>query len=323
MTPGSVRATFLAACGYAAALSGCSEGLPPDAGPADPVVVYASYQDKSYLPLLFEAYTEETGAAVIVRQGTTETIVEDIIDNDISPPADVLITPSVLGVHRAAGDGALRPISSEILGRVAPQLRDADGFWMALSYRPVVLVYNAAGAADVRSVTDLAGPTFRGRLCLSSSSEPMNRLLIANLVSRLGAREAELVVRGWIDNLARPVFASEPELLDALAGGACEIGLVSGWPVLMNGGVSASPMQRKTLFDAVDIEGIGMARHARNPDGALRLIEWLLSDDVQARHAVAVSASPASEPYDRDPGVGAAAWLAADAALLAERARYP
>ena len=73
----------------------------------------------------------------------------------------------------------------------------------------------------------------------------------------------------------------------------------------------------------VDIEGIGIGRHARNPDGALELVEWLLSEDVQVPHAAAVLAHPATGDFDGDKNVGVFAWHDEAAVKLAERALYP
>jgi hypothetical protein len=67
-----------------------------------PVVVYAAYQDKTYLPDLFREFTRATGNLVIVRNGTVPGIVDDVLQDRVVPPADVLLTPSVSGVWRAA-----------------------------------------------------------------------------------------------------------------------------------------------------------------------------------------------------------------------------
>lgn len=322
MTAAAILGRAAAAAGILL-LAACSREEAPPGPPRDPVVVYASYEDKAYLPRLFEAYTEATGVRVIVRQAAAKTILADVIDNDISPPADVLITPSVLDAHRAAEQGVLRPIDPGALGRVASRLRDPDGFWTAMSYRYAAVAYRDGVAADpgIADPAFLADPLHHGRLCLSSSAEPTGRLLIAGLIHRFGAREAEIIVRGWIANLARPVFASEAGLREALAEGGCAIGFVADG----GSGSAADPAVRiHHLAPAiVDIEGIGIARHARNPAGALRLVEWLLSDEVQEGHAASVRVMPAIGPYDDAADVGALAWSAADAALLAERARYP
>ena len=292
----------------------------------DPVVVYASYEDRNYLPMLFAAYTKRTGVAVIVRHGNAEAMVGDVIRNEITPPADVLITPPVRGVYRAAEEGALRPIQSRLLEqRVASALRDPDALWTALSFRAASIAYDPviADASELDDPTALADPKFRGRLCLSSSAEPANRTVIAGLIDRLGVRETELAVRGWLTNLARPVFESESKLWMALETGDCGVALLSNMGAAWLENSRFTELWSHELMQPyVDIEGIGVARHARNPDGALELIDWLLSDDIQARHSAAVLANPATGDFEGVRNVGVLAWHDEEVAKLAERAGY-
>ena len=97
-------------------LSACSPEQPVTQTPAEPVVVYAAYADKAYLPGLFERYSDATGVTVIVRHGDRESIVDDLIADNILPPADVIVTPSLRGMTRAADEGALRPLPRSLVG---------------------------------------------------------------------------------------------------------------------------------------------------------------------------------------------------------------
>jgi len=290
--------------------------------PSDPVVVYAAFDDKTYLPALFDAYTKETGTIVIVRQGKAQAIVEDVIENDISPPADVVLTPSVRGVYRAAEEGALRPIPSAITAGIVPAtLRDPDGLWAALTYRKALIVYDPEVVAteQVAGVESLAKPEFRGELCMSSSSNIGNLTVIAGLIDTLGLHDAELTVRGWVANLAREPFANETELLGAIETGDCGIGVISSQSA---GEVAGNLATHNPAPVWVDIEGMGIARHARNPDGAAMLVKWLLSNRIQERHATFVSSRPVIGDYQGDKNVSLVAWLNDDAIKLAERAQY-
>jgi iron(III) transport system substrate-binding protein len=193
-------------------LSACSPEQPVTQTPAEPVVVYAAYADKAYLPGLFERYSDATGVTVIVRHGDRESIVDDLIADNILPPADVIVTPSLRGMTRAADEGALRPLPRSLVGAQVPDwLRDADGYWVALGYRVPLIVYDtrARNLELPATFEDLADERFRGRLCLSTSVNFVNRTIIATLIGKLGERPTELVVRGWIANLATGVFASE------------------------------------------------------------------------------------------------------------------
>ena len=74
--------TLLSACSDEAAI----EQVPP----TDPVVVYAAYADKTYLPTLFTEFTAQTGQIVLVRNGQVPGIVDDVIASRVRPPADIL-----------------------------------------------------------------------------------------------------------------------------------------------------------------------------------------------------------------------------------------
>lgn len=319
-----------AAVGYgmlALTMHGCSEARPPADASAEPVVVFASHLDRNYWPTLFDRYTEETGVIVIVRQGESAALVQDVILNNVEPPADLLITPTVRGVYAAAEEGALRPIGSDVVeSRVAPTLRDPDAFWTALSYRFPAIAYDSAvtSSSVVSDPMALSDPRYRGRLCLSTSADTAMRGVIAGLIDEYGIRETELAVRGWVANLHGEVAASESQLWTELDRQGCGVSLVSNFGARRLSGAKNARTEVHDLAPRfVDIEGMGIARHARNPDGAQRLVEWLLGDAVQEWHAGATAAHPAIEPYDGTGNVSIIAQHDDDAVELAERAGYP
>lgn len=278
----------------------------------EPVVVYIAFEDDAKLQESFAKYTEETGVLVIARRGASQEIVTDLIENRVSPPADVLVTKSVIDVSRAAEEGALRPIASHALRTRSPAWsRDPDSLWAGIGIRTAVIVFDAAAMSVEKSLhyASLQETRFAGKLCLSSSSNAINRTVIAMLIGELGVRPAELVVRGWMKNLAMPVFNSEAQVLQAIESGECAIGIVSSPAAAASDVSSHSP---SPAFANVD--GIGIGRHARNPDGALALVDWLAEELPGARF----------DGVDQsiEKNVGLVAWYHEDAIKLAERAQY-
>jgi len=302
-----------------------------------PLVVYASYADEAYLPDLFAGFTSDTGIRVNVQYGDAAANVDMVIENRGSPPADLLLTSGVVGAWRAAEEGALRPLGSQLVRKIVPaRLRDADDYWTAVTFRTAQIVFRTEkiSAGDVEHYEDLAGPTFQGQLCLSSSGLAVNRAVIAMLIRRYGARPTETVVRGWIGNLAVPPFRSEAALLQAIDAGACDVGIVSSSRLRMNqpqaaehGIVAATPTPAYA-----NAEAIGITRHAREPEAARRLIEWMLSPAVQSQHSRQTSTYPVNAlahgqktSWSVQPGESNVAKLAVfddDAVRLAERAGY-
>ena len=294
-------------------------GEPPDSPEPDvrkaPVVVFAAFEDDEELRQLMARYTDESGVRVIIRRGAAAGIVNDLIENKVSPAADVLLTRSVVDVWRAAEEGALRAIQSEsMLDRVPVWARDPDNLWAGTDFHTAVIAYDAADPAvdKITGYASLADPEFEDSLCMSSSKSPVNQLLIAMLIDELGVRDAQTVVRGWMKNLAFPVWRSDDEVLVAIATGLCKVGLVSS-TANTSGVVNVSLHSPDGAF--ADVDGIGIGRHAHNPDGALALLEWLMAQSPESNFRRAVNAS--------EKNVGLFAWHQRDAVLLAERVRYP
>lgn len=319
------------------ALCACDRPAPETRAPAarpEPVVVYASYEDENYLPSLFAAFTRETGIPVTVRHRPEEQIVSEVIEKRGSPPADVLLTRSVHGIWQAADEGALRPLQSDTMTGIVPGwLRDPDGYWMAAGFDTIDVVCNAESQRDCDSVgsyEDLAEPEFSERLCVSISALAVNRVLIAGLIADHGAHPAETLVRGLVANLALPPYETERALLQAVEAGTCPLAVVSSLAFHEFGKPTvAATWPRPGYFDVV---AAGVGRHARSPDAARSLIEWLLGEQAQTAQFDATGLRPVN------PGVLAGSTglpapagknnatlfglYHAEAVKLAERARW-
>ena len=325
--------TLLAACGQATDTA-------MDDAREEAIVVYAAFEDDEKLRNLLAKYTEESGVLVIVRRGKPEAIVNDLIGNKISPPADLLLTKSVVEVWRAAEEGALRPVFSDVVRERSPAWsHDPDELWFGLNFRTAVIVHNMPALIDT-NVLDFAGlaeQRFSDSVCLSSSANDVNRMVVAMMIEALGDRPAEVAVRGWMHNLAQPVFDTEMQLVGAIRAGSCRIGIASSTAVALARQDGHEP-DLSILVPAetyADIDGIGVARHARNPDGAVKLLEWLFSKETQAASAQANLAYPvnakaaytalltaAGRANVSRRNVGLVAWHEADARQLAKRAHY-
>lgn len=317
-----------------ALLAACTHDASDDVPPG-PVVVYAAQEDAADWPKFFGAYTQESGVVVIVRENSPEAIVDDLIENTISPPADVLLSHSASAATRAAAVGALRPLPPGFdAGGVPRGLQDPNGYWVGIAMRMTGIAVNAQAVTDTPAdFAALAGPGWADRLCLSSSGLPVNRSVVTTLVRDLGVHDAELTVRGWVANLARPVFADEAALLHAIARGECAAGIVSSQA---HAGLLAADAQARGVVRLVlvssgppDVDAAGIGRHARNPEGAARLLQWLLRDDVQQRYGWSTRQFGTVTGGGNPAGVDAAASAVSalrweyEALRLAERARYP
>lgn len=289
---------FFLVAGLLSCLAGCSKGPK-----AEPIVIYVSEERAAEFAEVFDAFSEDTDIPVTLHIDESETNTSNVIKHRGAPPVDVLLTDSIAEIWRAADEGALRPVQSEHTDRLPSALRDPDQLWMALGLRRAVIVSNSSDTSSApKDYADLASATLQGGLCVVSSNAPLNRALIAMLIDDEGVRPAELLVRGWMRNLALPPFTSDAELVAAVQAGTCKYGLVDERAA---GDLTVIEPQ-KAYFD---VAGVGIARHARYPDAAQQFLDWLL----QASNL---------QVADDSKNIGIAGWRDAEAVLLAERAGY-
>lgn len=276
-----------------------------DPGPRpEPVVVYAHGDETSGLTERLADFSDDSGIPVTVKYGDSVAITNDVIANQGSPPADVLLTASVGDIWRAADQGALRPIQSAALDGVPEFSKDPDGYWVVLDTYLAAIGRAKNIISGPGGYAGLANPKLKGQVCLSSSSNPINRAVIADLISERGAKEAETVVRGWVRNLALPPFQTEEKLIAALQSGACGFGIFSS--TYETDGIERSGPRSPSY----NIEGLGVARHARYPESAQLLVGWLIKQKT----------SPMHDHTGRN--IGIVGLLDEDVRLLAERAGY-
>ena len=128
-------------------------------------------------------------------------------------PADVFITVDAGRLHRAKEAGVLQKIGSESIDAAVPaHLRDADGFWVALSKRARTIIYarDRVDAAALSTYEGLADPTWKGRICIRSSGNIYNQSLVASMIEASGVEQTEAWAEGLVGNFARPPPAAIP-----------------------------------------------------------------------------------------------------------------
>lgn len=327
-------------------LGACGGDRPEPAAEAtadDPVVVYSARAEQLIRPI-FDAYTAETGVPIRYTTDSEQPLIQKLLAEGETTPADLLLTVDAGNLWYAAQQGALRPTYSELLeSNIPAHLRDPDGMWFGLSVRARTIVYDTRDV-DPSELTDyrgLADEKWRGKLCLRTSEKVYNQSLVAMLIADYGEEQTERTVRGWVANLATDVFSNDSSLIEAIAAGQCDVGIVNTyyfgrlqkekpdipvaifWPAAETGGVH------------VNISGAGVTRHAGNAEGARALLEWMSSEAAQKLFGGENMEYPANPAVEAHPLV--AAWgtfepspmnvaqagaYQADAVRLMDRAGY-
>jgi len=299
------------------------------------VNVYTTREPGLILPLL-EAYTKQTGVkvnTVLVKDGLLERV---RAEGDKSP-ADILMTVDIGNVLDLVDAGVTQPVNSSVLKSVIPaHLRGTNDHWFALSMRARVLY--VAKELDVKTFTyeELADPKWKGKVCIRSGQHAYNTALAAAMIAHNGLEATEQWLRGVKANLGRKATGGDRDVARDILGGICDIGIANSYYVgrMRNAEPGSDarkwgdainvvlPTFAKGGGTHVNVSGASVAKHAPNRDEAVKLLEYLVSEDEQHLYARANYEYPVRAGVQLDPVIASFGTLQTDALPLTEINKY-
>ena len=266
---------------------------------ADEVNIYSARQESLIKPLL-DRFTQKTGINVNMVTSKGDALLTRLKSEGMNSPADLLLTVDAGRLYRAQEAGVLQAVESFDLNNKIPiHLRSLDGQWYGLSVRARVLVYakDRVQPSELSSYEALSEPTWKGRVCIRSSSNIYNQSLVAGMIATQGMADTETWLAGLVSNFARPPAGGDRDQIKAVAAGQCDVAIVNSY--YLGAMISSSD---KTQQDAaskvalfwpnqkgrgthINISGIGVTRAAKNIESAKQLISFLASDESQQWYA--------------------------------------
>ncbi|HEY6642600.1 extracellular solute-binding protein [Povalibacter sp.] len=303
--PGRLSTVLIAA--FVSLLAACA--------PAPSELVVYSARNEELVKGIFDRYTQETGQKIQLITDDAAPLIQRLAAEGKNSPADLLITVDAGVLWHAAQLGVLRPIESATLDANIPEhLRDPQNRWFGLTVRARTIVYSTdrVKPEDLDSYESLTDPKWRGKLCLRTSKSVYNQSLVAMLIAQHGEETTEKIVRGWVANLAAPVFANDTSLMQAIVAGQCDVGIVNTY--YFGRLQRDDPKIPLRLFWAdqrgsgthVNISGAGVTTNAPRAEQAQKFLEWLSQPGAQSMFAgmdLEFPASPAAQPAEQ-----VAAW---------------
>lgn len=279
----------------------------PSAAPDAPqVVVYSARIEKLITPM-FDAFTAKTGITVKYFTASESELFERLRAEGSHTPADMLMTVDAGNLWLAQRAGLLGGFRSGVIEENIPaHLRATDNEWIGLSVRARTLTYSTERVKpqELSTYEALGDAKWRGRLCLRTSQKVYNQSLVATMIKTLGEQRTEEVLRGWMANKPR-IFSSDTKLLEAIAAGQCDVGLVNTYYLArLKVKDPAFPVavfwpNQKDRGVHVNISGAGVTRHAKHRGNAIKLLEFLSSPAAQNLYAdvnYEYPANPAVKP---------------------------
>ena len=267
---------------------------------ASEVNIYSARKENLIKPLL-DKFSAETGIKTNLITAGADKLLTRMINEGQNTPADVFITVDAGRLHRAKQADMLQVIESSLIDQTVPQhLRDVDKFWVGLSQRARVIFYakDRVKPGDLSTYEDLADSKWRKRICIRGSGNIYNQSLVASMIVANGKPVTEKWVEGLVNNFARPPKGGDRDQIKAAAAGQCDIAIANTYYY----GNMLSNTKDAAQFEAankmaifwpnqsdrgahVNVSGAGISRYSKNKQEAIRLLEFLVSEEAQSWYA--------------------------------------
>jgi iron(III) transport system substrate-binding protein len=281
-----------------AALTGCSRSQPR-------VVLYCA-QDQEFAVPCLEEFRQRTGLEVAPKYDTeamkSVALYRELIADKDRPRCDVFWNNEVLWTIRLQRRGLLEPYASPSAEPYPASARASDHTWHAFATRARVLLVNTRLVPEAErphSLLDLTEPRWRGRVAMAKPQGGTSATQAACLFEVLGPERARAYYLGlkqngvqiapgnkdvalWVGQGRTPrgqelaVGITDPD--DAMA----EVKAGREVAIVFPDRAPGKDARMGTLFIP---NTLAILKGCPNPEGARRLVDYLLSAEVEAKLA--------------------------------------
>jgi len=272
--------------------------MPVFAG-SEEVNIYSARKGYLIKPLL-NAFEKNTNIKVNIISGKAKALQKRIEQEGRNTRADILLTVDAGNLYKAKYSNLLMKIKSNKLEKLVPEyLRDKDGYWYGLSIRSRVIMYNPKKVTkkDLSTYENLSNSKWKGRICIRSSSNIYNQSLLASLISHLGKQKSQDWALGVVNNFSRKPKGNDRTQMTSVVLGQCDITLANTY--YLGKWISSEKKKERKYAKKIsvffpnqedrgahiNISGAAVVKYSKNYKNAIKLLEFLASDDAQELYA--------------------------------------
>lgn len=258
------------------------------------VTVYVS-TDRVFSEPVLQEYEQRSGVKVNAVYDTEETkstgLANRLLAETARPQADVFWSNEPVRTLVLKSRDVLAPYRSPSADGIPAALVDPDGYWTGFSARMRVIVYNTKSVTSdeaPQSIFDLADPKWKGQVAIADPRFGSTSFHVAALYALAGDEKMDDFFRRLKANGVRVVDGNSL-VRDLVARGDVKVGLTDtddvnvaiedGQPVAM-----VLP-DRDGLGVPVMPNMVSLIANAPHPEEARKLIDYLLSADVEQQLA--------------------------------------
>ncbi len=258
----------------------------------DEVNVY-SYRKPKLIDPMFAEFTKQTGIkvnSVFAKKG----MIERLQSEGVNSPADLVFTVDIGRLSDIKNAGLTQSVSSKRFSDDIPaNYQDPKGHWFGLTTRARIIAASKdrVKPGEILSYEGLADPKWKGRICTRSGKHPYMVALTASMIAHHGAVGAKTWLTGVKNNLARRPQGNDRAQVKAIKEGECDLAVINHYymakmlkdpeQVPWAESVNVIFPNQSGRGTHMNVSGMALTKHAPNKDNAIKLMEFLASDQGQ------------------------------------------
>ena len=267
--------------------------------PANRVVLYCA-QDEEFADQILGDFTKRTGLKVDPKFDTEATksvsLYAELVQEKDRPRCDVHWNNEILSTIRLERMGLLEPYASPSAAPYPTSAKAPNDTWHAFAARARVLVVNTKLVKEQdrpRSLLDLTDPRWKGKVGMAKPQFGTSATQAACLFQVLGPEKARAYYLGLRANDVQ-IVAGNKQAAEGAGTGQFAVGITdtddamgeveASRPVaiIFPDGDRPAGERMGTLFIP---NTLGVIRGCPDPEGARKLVDYLLSPEVEAKLA--------------------------------------
>ena len=286
----------------ASILSACAGQTVPTTPEEKPqsLTVYSGRSEELVGPIL-EAFEKKSGIDLKIKYADTAELASTILEEKDGSPADLFLAQDAGALGALQKEGLFEKLPAPITSRVPAKFRSASDSWVGVTGRARVLVYNTQRqkASDMpRSVLELTQAQYKGKVGWAPTNGSFQ-----SFVTALRKVKGESVARQWLEGMkanGTKSYEKNSAIVKAVGAGEIEIGLVNHYYLVEIKKEDPSIKAANHFFEGdvgglVNVSGAGVLKSSKKTQAALKLLEYLISDEAQEKFANAEFEYPVVE----------------------------
>jgi iron(III) transport system substrate-binding protein len=275
------------------AVAGCPRTQPR-------VVLYCA-QDEEFAKEILATFQQRTGIEPAPKFDTeadkSVSLYLELVQEKDRPRCDVFWNNEILSTIRLQRQGLLGPYASPSAKPYPASCRGPDDTWHAFAARPRILIVNTKLIKEAdrpRSVLDLTKPEWKGRVAMAKPLYGTTATQAACLFEVLGKEKAEEFYRGLLANGVQ-VAPGNRQVAAWVGEGRAAVGMTDpddafeemhdhpdGVAIVFPDADRPKDDRMGTLYIP---NTVAIIKGSPDPDGARKLVDYLLSADIETKLA--------------------------------------